>query len=346
MFSAIKPVVLCGGSGTRLWPLSTPDHPKQFLDLLGGDSMLEMTLKRVRETSDNGLQFKRPLIVGAARHGALMEQYAEAADILLEPVGRNSAPPVAAAALVSDPDDLLLVLPADHDIADLPAFHQAISTGLDAARAGAVVTFGVVARSPATGYGYIETEENPGDVAPVVRFVEKPDLETAKQYVASGRFFWNAGIFLFRAGAMLEAFKTHAPDILDAVAGALPDAGALNGKSFQHQLDVEAFSDCRSESLDYAIIENLADLQVVPVEMGWNDVGDFKALWDISKKDESGNVVVGNATLINSRNCYVRASGPAISISGQENAIIISTGTNFLVCSMSSAQSVKQLAGK
>ena len=343
MARAIRPVVLCGGSGTRLWPLSTAEHPKQFLKLLGERAMLEMTIDRVSKSSEDGLAFSRPLVIGSARHAELVERFAPGADILLEPQGRNSAAPVAAAALASAPDDLILILPADHMIGDVPAFHKAIASGAAAAESGAIVTFGIVAEHPATGYGYIEADGTEGAVLDVRRFVEKPDLETAKTYVASGNFFWNAGIFLFRASNMLAAFEAHAPDILTSVRAAMPASGE-SGRA--QTFEADRFAECRAESVDYAIIEHHKDLKTVPVDMGWSDIGDFKALWEQSKKDENGNVVVGNATLVDCRNCYVRSEGPAISIAGEENSVVVATMGETLVCDMASVQTVKSFAGK
>ncbi|RIJ23747.1 mannose-1-phosphate guanyltransferase [Henriciella barbarensis] len=340
MTISIKPVVLCGGSGTRLWPLSTPQHPKQFLNLLGASSMLEVTLARVQGTPVDGLSFSRPMVIGAERHGDLMSGLSGTADILLEPVGKNSAAPVAAAALSADADDLVLILPADHDIADLGAFHRAILSGARAAQTGSVVTFGIIAETPATGYGYIEAASKSGDVIDVVRFVEKPDIETAKSYIASGNFFWNAGIFLFRAGDMIEAFKAHAPDILEAVSAAIPKTRQGTAACFEGA----AFEACRSQSIDYAIIEHHDDLKVVPVDMGWSDIGDFQALWERSEKDENGNVLIGNVRAIDCKNCYIRATDTSISVAGRENTVIVAAGGETLVCDMHTVQSVKALA--
>lgn len=340
MTISIKPVVLCGGNGTRLWPLSTPRHPKQFLNLLGASSMLEVTLARVQGNPVDGLSFSQPMVIGAERHGELMGGLASNADILMEPVGKNSAAPVAAAALSADVDDLVLILPADHDIADLGAFHRAILAGAQAAKTGSVVTFGIIAETPATGYGYIEAASKSGDVIDVVRFVEKPDLETAKSYIASGNFFWNAGIFLFRAGDMIDAFEAHAPDILEAVSAAMPTSKQGTAASF----DTAAFEACRSQSIDYAIIEHHDDLKVVPVDMGWSDIGDFQALWERSEKDENGNVLIGNVRAIDCKNCYIRATDTSISVAGRENTVIVAAGGEMLVCDMHTVQSVKELA--
>ena len=338
--SSIKPVILCGGSGTRLWPLSTPAHPKQFLKLLGSDSMLEVTLERVRRSTSDRLSFARPMVIGSERHADLISGMAKDTDIILEPVGKNSAAPVAAAALSADADDLVLILPADHDIAELGAFHRAILSGVKAAKAGSVVTFGIIAETPATGYGYIEAASKSGEVIDVVRFVEKPDLETAKSYIASGNFFWNAGIFLFRAGDMIEAFKAHAPDILEAVSAAMPKSKQGTAASF----DIAAFEACRSQSIDYAIIERHDDLKVVPVDMGWSDIGDFQVLWERSEKDENGNVLIGNVRAIDCRNCYIRATDTSISVAGREDTVIVAAGGEMLVCDMHTVQSVNELA--
>jgi len=327
----IRPVILCGGGGTRLWPLSTPRRPKQFLTLTGPHTMLEETAARVNDPSC----FHRPLAIGAARHEALLREALPGADILLEPVGRNSAPPIAAACLMSAPDDLLLILPADHHIADVPAFLAAIRTGAEAAEAGRIITFGIRPDHPATGYGYIEADGG-GPARPVMRFVEKPDLETAQSYLATGRFFWNAGIFLFKAHAMLSALEEHAPDILDAVKAALKDK----------RLDRAAFSAVRGESIDYAVLEHARDIAVVPVSMGWSDLGDFRALHAAGCGGAERVVMEGHVSATDTSNAYIRAEGVRAAVHGLEDIAVIATPGNVLVTRLSDAAGIKQATAR
>ncbi|WP_300375512.1 mannose-1-phosphate guanylyltransferase [Henriciella sp.] len=339
----IRPVILCGGRGTRLWPLSTPERPKQFLPLLGDGTMLETTLARVTgKSGDDALEFSDPLVIGSESHQTVIREGAGDAAVLLEPFGRNSAAPVAAAALCARPDDLLLVLPADHDIGDVPAFHEAIRKGADAALSGSVVTFGIVPDGPATGYGYIKVTARTGAVREAERFVEKPDRETAERYVSSGEYYWNAGIFLFRASDMRAAFREYAPDILDAVASALPaDSYIPTGKTVR--LEPEAFKTCREESVDYAIMEHYKNLKVVPVSMDWSDIGSFRALWERSRKDSSGNAVTGKAVLNNCRNCYVHVTGQSVSLDNLSDAVVIATPEQIRVSGMEALPPVRPL---
>jgi len=346
MSRKIKPVILCGGNGTRLWPLSTPERPKQFLKLLGDKTMLEMTLDRVQRSRLHDLFFGRPLVIGASRHGEWIKRLSGEADILLEPVGRNSAAPIAAAALASAPEDVLLVLPADHDIRDVDAFHEAIGKGFDALEPGVITTFGIVARTPETGYGYIDAAGRHGGVRQVQRFVEKPDLETAKAYVEAGNFFWNAGIFMFRAGDMVAAFRASASDILEAVRAALPDGFGPPKAPAAGLLNADAFSQCRAESVDYAILEHHDGLKVVPVEMGWSDIGSFRALWERSAKDEGGNVLMGDVKATGCRDSYIRAVDGQISVSGLEGAIVVKAGDDVVVRTMDEVQETGGVAGR
>ena len=330
----IRPVILCGGGGTRLWPLSTPRRPKQFLSLAGPRSMLAETAARV----DDPARFRKPLAIGAARHARLLHEALPDADILLEPVGRNSAPPIAAACLVSEPDDLLLVLPADHYIADVSAFRAAIETGAEAADAGRLVTFGIEPDHPATGYGYIEAEaEGEGPVRTARNFHEKPDRATAEAYLAAGGFYWNAGIFLFQARAMLEALAAHAPDILEGVKAALTEEGGL---------DRAGFAAVRGESIDYAVLERAERIDVVPVSMGWSDLGDFRALHDAAAEDAPNRVVAeGHAAATDTRNAYIRAEGPRVAVHGLDDVAVVATPENVLVTRLSDAAGIKKVTG-
>lgn len=325
----ITPVILCGGGGTRLWPLSTPIKPKQFLNLSGERSMLAETAARVSDPA----RFNAPIAVGSARHDALLHRELPQARIVLEPLGRNSAAPIAAACLMSEADDFLLILPADHHIQDVEAFLAAIETGAVAARDGQIVTFGIEPHYPATGYGYIEAEGR--DAArPVVRFVEKPDHKTASEYLATGRFFWNAGIFLFKASVMTEALKAHAADILEAVESALADG----------VLDRAAFRQVRPESIDYAVLENAKNISVVPVSMGWSDLGDFRALHDAAAGEDTIHTE-GHAEVTESSNIYVRAEGVKVAAHGLEDVAIVATPDNVLVTRLSDAARIKPVTG-
>ncbi|MGB3624787.1 MAG: sugar phosphate nucleotidyltransferase [Henriciella sp.] len=337
----IRPVILCGGSGTRLWPLSTPEVPKQFLKLDGEETMLAKTASRMIDDAEQGLAFRSPMIVGAARHEALMKAELPEAVLILEPFGRNSAAAVAAAALTAHPEELLLVLPADHSILRPDRFRRAIRIGASAAAAGDIVTFGITPDFPSTGYGYIEIEQEDRPVLKAVKFEEKPPLEKAKHYIEAGHYLWNAGIFLFEAGAMVKAFEAHAPDVLQAVRDSLP---ASDGESTVHRIDADKFGACPEISVDYAIMEKHPGVRAVPVDMGWNDVGDYKALWELSDKDEDGNALLGPVTAIDCKHCYIRSEGRPISVSGLRHAIIVATEDNYMVCAMDDAQKVKALA--
>lgn len=325
----IRPVILCGGGGTRLWPLSTPRRPKQFLNLDGAEPMLAQTVARVGDRT----RFTRPLAIGAARHESLLRECAPHADLLLEPSGRNSAPPIAAACLLSEPEQLILVLPADHRIADLDAFLAAIDIGAEAARAGEIVTFGVKPDHAATGYGYIEAKGD-GEIRPVKRFVEKPDAATAQIYVESGRFFWNAGIFLFSAETMRDAFARCAPDILAAVQNALSADGTL---------DQNAYEAVRAQSIDYAIMEEADNIAVVPVAMGWSDLGDFRALYDIATAGPGGVVSQGCSIVSGTARALVRSEGVRLVVQGLSDIAVIATPDGVLIKRLSDPSGLKGL---
>ncbi len=328
--AGIRPVILCGGGGTRLWPLSTARAPKQFLALSGAETMLVETLRRVEGVD----RFTTPLAIGSARHGAQLEALLPNADILLEPVGRNSAPPIAAASLLSEPETLLLVLPADHHIADIDAFLAAVDAGAPRAEAGKIVTFGIEPDHPATGYGYIEAEPGSG-VRAAKRFVEKPDLATAERYVESGSFYWNAGIFLFSAQTMLDAFKAHAPDMLAAVEDAL-DGTTLNRAKFKT---------VPADSIDYAIMERHEGIEVVPVSMGWSDLGGFEALHTL-QSERTGNTVFtsGPVAAKGVTRAYVRSEGPRIGVADVDDIAVVATRNAVLVSRLSGAPHLKAAA--
>jgi mannose-1-phosphate guanylyltransferase/mannose-6-phosphate isomerase len=323
----IKPVILCGGGGTRLWPISNARTPKQFLALSGPQSMLAQTASRVSDRS----RFQRPLAIGSARHFKLLKEALHDADILMEPMARNSAPPIAAACLKVPADDLVLVMPADHHIADLAAFHRAIEIGAEAALNGRIVTFGIQPDHPATGYGYIKGHGE-GPVRPVERFVEKPDLATARAYLAEGGFYWNAGIFLFRANVMLEAFKKHANDILEGVEASL---GAAS-------IDPALFADVRSESIDYAVLEHADNIEVVPVSMGWSDLGDFQALHVIASEQSGVDTIIrGPGAVTAGRRVYVHSETVPVAVHGLDDVAVIANQDGILVTRLSDAPGIK-----
>jgi len=337
----ITPVILSGGSGTRLWPLSRGDRPKQLLSLTHDETMLQLTAKR---TAD-GLRFAAPIVVANARHADMIADQLEAvgvsgATLILEPRARNTAPAIALAALQADPDALLLVMPSDHVIADVDAFRAAIDAAAPAVEQGWLTTFGITPDKPETGYGYIRAGE---EIAPGVRraeqFVEKPDLATAKGYLAEGSYAWNGGIFLFRADAYLAALDAHEPAMAAAARAAM--AAARRDGSHVHP-DVDAFAASPSESVDYAVMERAERVAVVPVEMGWSDVGSWDALHELASKDADGNVHVGEVVAIDTKGCLIRTDGPLVAAVGVSDLIVIATKDAVLVLPRGSSQEVKR----
>ena len=338
------PVVLSGGAGTRLWPVSRSMHPKQLLPIVADESMLQVTVARFADG------FVAPIIVGGEDHRFLIaDQLAEAGviatTIILEPEGRNTAAAIALAAHVArelSDNAILVVAPSDHVITDAAAFRAAIETALPAANAGHLVTFGIRARGPETGYGYIEIGEPlPGidGVNTVAQFVEKPDAARAQAFVDGGRHAWNGGIFVFTASAYLAALAQHAPAIAAACTAAM--AGASTDAAFTRP-DRAAFLACPNVSIDYAVMEKIDHAAVVPVEMGWSDVGSWSALWDIAPHDDDGNFLDGDVVSIASHNNLVRVDrGPAVSLVGVDNMIVVSTRDSILVVPRDKAQDVK-----
>ena len=287
----IVPVILSGGSGTRLWPMSTPERPKQMLALTAEQTMLQLTAARVC-----GAQFDAPIVVANARHTDMIEEQLAAIGcrpqaLILEPVGRNTAPAIALAALYAiEPGAPLLVMPSDHVIEDVEAFRTAIEAALPVVEQGWLVTFGITPDAPETGYGYIKVGEGiTGGVHKVDRFVEKPKRAVAEEMLASGDYAWNGGIFLFRAGAFLDALAQHEPAMLNAVRRAVADGERLGTHV---RPSVQAFTEAPDKSIDYAVMEKAERVAVVPVAMGWNDVGSWDALHAISAADGAGNAAV------------------------------------------------------
>jgi len=340
----LYPVLLCGGSGTRLWPMSRQLYPKQFLPLVTEHTMLQDTLRRAAGLEELGA----PIAVTNAEHRFLVAQQladddAGAATIILEPAGRNTAPAVAAAAIVAlrdDPDAVLLVMPSDHRIADQATFRAAVEQGLKAAGDGKLVTFGIKPTAPETGYGYIRAEASEEPVRRVEEFVEKPDRQTAESYLASGAYFWNSGIFLFSARLYLDELGRLQPAMLDhcerAVAQARHDLDFL-------RLDAAAFADCPSDSIDYAVMEKTDAAVVVPVDCGWSDLGSWAALRENSDRDPDGNVLVGDVLVEGSRNSYIRSEGRLIAAIGVDNHVIVETPDAVLVADADRVQDVKEI---
>jgi mannose-1-phosphate guanylyltransferase / mannose-6-phosphate isomerase len=346
----IHPVILSGGSGTRLWPMSRTLYPKQLLTLLGRDSLLQQTVRRVAERKG----FAPPLLVANEEHRFIIaEQLREIAvaprALLLEPIGRNTAPAACVAALAlteSDPDPLMLVMPSDHTIGDVEAFATAVERAAAAARAGALVSFGIAPERPETGYGYIRRgaglEGIEGAFA-VAEFVEKPGSEEAEAFVASGEHSWNSGIFLFPARQYLDELERLRPDMVAACREAL--ATAQRDSDFI-RLGKEAFSACAGDSIDYAVMEHTRRAAVVPVSMGWSDVGSWNALWEMGVKDADGNSIEGNVVAEETRNCYLRSEAGLIAAIGIEDLVVVATADAVMVAPRNRTQDVKKLVAR
>ena len=344
----ITPVLLCGGSGTRLWPLSRKSYPKQFVPLVGKETLFQASAKRL-----TGETYDQPVIVTNSDFRfivteQLVEEGIDPGAILIEPDRRNTAPAVLAAALwlaEKNPDALMLVAPSDHVVPDAAAFRAAVEVGSEAAKAGQLVTFGIKPTHAETGYGYLELAEDAGDCAAraiaLERFVEKPNAENAEKMVASGRFLWNAGIFLFSVKTILDAFRTHAPELVppvsDAVKEGKPDLGFL-------RLDPDAWSKADDISIDYAVMERASNLTVVPFSAGWSDLGGWDAVWRESDRDESGVATSGPATAIDCTNSLLRSEDDSVEVVGigLENIITVAMADAVLVADASRAQDVRK----
>jgi mannose-1-phosphate guanylyltransferase/mannose-1-phosphate guanylyltransferase/mannose-6-phosphate isomerase len=333
----IIPVILSGGSGTRLWPLSRGARPKQMLDLLGAGSMLAVTAGRV---ADEEL-FSAPVLVAAAGHAEAIEAALPGLGaLILEPQAKNTAPAIALAALAAEADDVLLVLPSDHLIADSAGFRDAVRRALPFAQEGWLVTFGMKAERGETGYGYIERGPALGEgVHQAVRFVEKPDAASAGRYAAGGRHDWNGGIFLIRAGAYLEALAEHAPEIAGAAKAAM--AGARREGRRIHP-GAAAFAASPSQSIDYAVMEKAAKVAVVPCAIGWSDVGSWEALHQVAARDEAGNAIAGDVLALGARNCLIRSEGPLVAAIGVEDLVVIATADAVLIVPRAQSQRVRE----
>jgi mannose-1-phosphate guanylyltransferase/mannose-6-phosphate isomerase len=346
----ITPVILSGGMGTRLWPLSRELYPKQLLPLVGERTMLQETLHRLA-----GVDTAAPIIVCNEAHRFLVaEQLRQMGSkpqaILLEPVGRNTAPAIALAALKAEPDALLLVLPADHVIRDIGAFQAAIKVAAVSAQAGRMVTFGIVPTAPETGYGYIKKAPRDGEAAaqgaavhPIAQFVEKPTAERAQQFLADGNYFWNSGMFLFKASSYLKELQRLAPDIAASAKAAL--AAAQPDLDFV-RVDKAAFEACRSDSIDYAVMEKTADAVVVPLDAGWSDVGSWSSLQDALPGDANGNVTRGDVLHEDTAGCYLYSSSRLVSAVGLKDHVVVETKDAVLVAPKDRVQDVKALVAR
>ncbi len=345
----IIPVILSGGSGTRLWPMSTPAMPKQMLALTAAETMLQLTVQRAQ-----GERFLAPIVVANAQHADMVEAQLRAVDavpqaLILEPVGRNTAPAIALAAIAAGGGAApLLVMPSDHVIADVAAFHAAIHAALPLVEEGWLVTFGIDPHAPETGYGWIKVgAEISGGVHRVAKFVEKPPRDAAEAMLAAGDHAWNGGIFLFRADAYLGALATHGATMLTACEQAMEAARREHGRVYP---DAEAFAAAPSDSIDYAVMEKADRVAVVPVSMGWSDLGSWDALHEISESDEDGNAhrtaEGGEIIAIDTANCLVRSDGMRIAMVGVEDLIVVASGNDVLILPRGRSQEVKALIEK
>ncbi len=341
----ITPIILSGGAGTRLWPLSWGDHPKQFLPLVTERTMIQETLLRLK-----GLELEAPVIsCGEGHRFMVAEQISEVCTIkptiLLEPMAKNTAPAIAAAccaAMKQDKDAVVVVLPSDHVIADVQAFQNAVKVAAEKAAQGYLVTFGIVPTFPATGYGYVKAGKADGDAFVLEKFVEKPCLEKAQEYLASGEYAWNSGMFVFKAATFLDELKTHNPEM-----------AALSIEAFEKatvetdfiRLNKDSFAQIKGDSIDYAVMEKTSKGRVVKLNAGWDDVGSWSALYDISKKDENQNVINGDDIItLDTTSSYIRGGKRTIATIGLDDVVIVDSDDALLVAAKGKIQDVKKVA--
>jgi len=341
----LVPVILAGGVGSRLWPLSREFYPKQFIPLVDEQlSMLQSTMTRLEGIAE----LAPPIVVCNEAHRFLVAEQLRQIDItdariILEPETRNTAPAVTLAAyeaLAKDKDPVLLVLAADHLIQSVDQFHQAVSVGKSCAESGQLVTFGVVPDQPETGYGYIRCQQSDSDYQVVEEFVEKPDKETAQAYLESGDYYWNSGMFMFRASTLLDELQQWAPDIQQACEQAFR---TIHQDLDFHRVSLESFAQCRSESIDYAVMEQTKNAVVVPLQSDWSDVGAWSAIWEVGDKDEEANVTKGDVMLEAVNNSYVRAESRLVAALGVTDLVVVETADAVLVADKNRVQDIKKL---
>jgi mannose-1-phosphate guanylyltransferase/mannose-1-phosphate guanylyltransferase/mannose-6-phosphate isomerase len=342
----IIPIILSGGAGTRLWPLSWGDHPKQFLPLVSNKTMIQETLLRLK-----GLELGSPVIsCGEGHRFIIAQQIGEISDvkptILLEPMAKNTAPAIAAAccaAMKQDKDAVVVVLPSDHVIADVAAFQNAVKAAAANAEKGYLVTFGIVPTFPATGYGYVKAAGSESDGAYTLeKFVEKPCLEKAQEYLASGEYAWNSGMFVFKASTFLEELKTYNPEMAELAIQAFENA-AVDTDFIR--LNAEAFGKIKGDSIDYAVMEKTTKGRVVKLNAGWDDVGSWSALYDISKKDENQNVIKGDDVItLDTTSSYIRGGKRTIATIGLDDVVIVDSDDSLLIAAKGKIQDVKKIA--
>jgi mannose-1-phosphate guanylyltransferase len=345
----ITPVIMAGGTGSRLWPLSRELYPKQFLTVTGEQSMLQQTVARLSD-----IEHSAPVLICNEEHRFIAAEQMRLwgykhGGIILEPVGRNTAPAIALAALqavnnaTDDKEPILLVLAADHIIENTQAFKDAVSKALPFAQNDQLVTFGIVPTAPETGYGYIKSGKQNGDAFSVSEFVEKPDFATAEAYLASGNYYWNSGMFLFKASRYLEELAKFAPEMLDVCKRAI----ATPSQDVEFiRVDKAIFETCPNVSVDYAVMEKSQDVVVVPMDAGWSDVGSFSALWEVSAKDENKNVIKGDVITVDSNNNYIYAENKLVSTVGIDNLVVIETKDAILVAHKDKVQDVKAIVNQ
>jgi mannose-1-phosphate guanylyltransferase/mannose-6-phosphate isomerase len=333
----LRPVILSGGAGTRLWPLSTPDVPKQFIPLFGADSLFALTLRRLTTLPDLG----GAIVVTGERFVPLVERELTSssfeARLLVEPEARSTAPAAIAAAKMLPPEDVVLILPADHLIADVPGFGDAIADAAEIAGRGLIVTFGIVPNRPETGYGYMEKGESDGKGHVVARFKEKPGQAEAVEMARDGRHLWNSGMFVACAGTILEQAAELCPEILDAVTGSMPTSPSTVTRLG------EAFKSARSISFDHAIMEHTQAARVLEVDFGWSDVGSYDSLLEASERDDAGNHISGEVTLSDVSGSYVRAASRRVVVAGLDDVVVVETPDAVLVLPLDRAQDVREL---
>ncbi len=343
----IIPIILAGGSGTRLWPLSRQLYPKQLIDIYNEDTMLQNTISRLEDLENSG----SPIVICNEEHRfmtaeQLREISVEPQAIILEPVGRNTAPAIAIAALKAmenNDDPILLILPADHVIEKIPEFHDAILSGLEYAEHDNLITFGIVPDSPEIGYGYIKRGELLKDnrgISKIQSFVEKPDLETAKEYLDSGSYTWNSGMFMFKASAIIKELENHAPKILQPCRRAI--SAATQDLDF-FRLNLKDFQNIPSDSIDYAVMEKTSKGVVIPLDAGWNDMGSFDALWQTGEKDKDQNVLKGNVLTHDVKETYINSEKSLIAAVGLEKFVIVETKDAIFVSPRDRVQDVKKI---